>query len=632
MYKISIPIGNIKVTTQTRERYLRRWKQAGIDRVFLTSDRIFDRHRYPQIQQLFRENGAWLRSNGIEPAIWLGCTVGHGGPLVGKQECEAVADFTLMMTREGRELEGTFCPSDEKFVNAVCDYIRALADCGIDTILLDDDIRLSQHGGFCCACDIHMQRMSALCGEEVKREDLIEKVFSGKPSRYRDAWLQVQGDSLRHFTWRLRQAADEVNPGVRLALCSAHCVWDVDGTNPVELTQILAGNNPPLLRLHGAPYWSVDGDKSLGSVFEIARMLASFCNGKGFELMAEGDVYPRPRYNVPASYLELFDGVMRADGQHQGILKYMENYVSGPDYDTGYFDRHIRNQENMQKLEALFVGGANYGVRVWEKPNLMGQSDFDLGCCRDESPYPNGGVLLSRCSIPTVYTGKGICNAVFGENAREFDLDAAGEGLLLDGTAAAILTERGVDVGLASFDGFVETAVSQEWFVEQEELVSRWKGACRLAQAELKPEATVETTAETEGRIWPVTYRYENAVGQRFFVCLYDSVSLPHNSSLQYGFARQKQMISVVQWLSGKSLAVKCTGNPELYILCQQEGNALAVGLFNCFADEISPVTIELAEEYTSAQWGIREGTLTGRKVTLPQIPAFGFNFFRLEK
>ena len=631
MYKVSIPISNAKITEQTREVYLRRWKQAGIDRVFLTIDRIFDERRYPQIQQQLRENAAWLRQNGIEPAIWLGCTVGHGGPLVGQQECQAVSEFTLMTTREGRELEGTFCPADEKFIDAVCAYVRALADCDVDTILLDDDIRLSQHGGFCCACDIHMKRMSELCGEEVKREDLMEKVFTGKPSRYRDAWLQVQGDSMRNYAKRLRQAVDEVNPKVRLALCSAHCVWDVDGTNPVELTHIFAGDNPPLLRLHGAPYWSATGPKPLGAVFEIARMFASFCEGEDFDLMAEGDVYPRPRYNVPASYLELFDGVIRADGKHQGILKYMDNYVSSPEYDGGYYAFHIRNISNMEKLEQMFAGGANYGVRVWETPNMMGQADFDLSCCRDTSPYPNGGIMLTRCGIPTVYSGQGICDAVFGENAREFDLNGK-RGLLLDAAAAVILTQRGIDVGLERFGSYVNCGIGMEQFLEQNETAAHSGGECRLAKVDLRPGAVVESTAQVDGETRPVTYRYENEKSQRFFVCLFDGSSLNENSGLLHGFARQKQLQKAVQWLSGQQLAVSCLGNPELYVICRKDESGLTVGMFNCFADEIIPSVIDLAEDYTKVHWGIRKGMLEDNQVILPSIPAFGFDFFRLEK
>ena len=631
MYKISIPIGNIKITDETRDLYLRRWKAAGVDRVFLTTDRIFDQKRYPRIQQEFRKNVAWLRENGIEPAIWLGCTIGHGGPLVGQQECDAVADFTLMMTREGQELEGTFCPADEKFIDAVCAYVRALADCDVDTILLDDDIRLSQHGGFCCACDIHMKRMSELCGEEVKREDLMEKVFTGKPSRYRDAWLQVQGDSMRNYAKRLRQAVDEVNPKVRLALCSAHCVWDVDGTNPVELTHIFAGDNPPLLRLHGAPYWSATGPKPLGAVFEIARMFASFCEGEDFDLMAEGDVYPRPRYNVPASYLELFDGVIRADGKHQGILKYMDNYVSSPEYDGGYYAFHIRNISNMEKLEQMFAGGANYGVRVWETPNMMGQADFDLSCCRDTSPYPNGGIMLTRCGIPTVYSGQGICDAVFGENAREFDLNGK-RGLLLDAAAAVILTQRGIDVGLERFGSYVNCGIGMEQFLEQNETAAHSGGECRLAKGDLRPGAVVESTAQVDGETRPVTYRYENEKSQRFFVCLFDGSSLNENSGLLHGFARQKQLQKAVQWLSGQQLAVSSMGNPELYVICRKDETGLTVGMFNCFADEIIPAVIDLAEDYTKVHWGIRKGMLEDNQVILPSIPAFGFDFFRLEK
>lgn len=58
-------------------------------------------------------------------------------------------------------------------------------------------------------------------------------------------------------------------------------------------------------------------------VFEIISMCLSFCHNPNAEIVAEGDVYPRPRYHCPASYLELFDAFVRADGQCTGNMKYM---------------------------------------------------------------------------------------------------------------------------------------------------------------------------------------------------------------------------------------------------------------------------------------------------------------------
>jgi hypothetical protein len=67
--------------------------------------------------------------------------------------------------------------------------------------------------------------------------------------------------------------------------------WDIDGTNPDELSRILAGKNKPFYRLIGAPYWAVR--KSFGvylqDAVELERMESSFTRKPDVEIMAEGD-------------------------------------------------------------------------------------------------------------------------------------------------------------------------------------------------------------------------------------------------------------------------------------------------------------------------------------------------------
>ena len=52
----------------------------------------------------------------------------------------------------------------------------------------------------------------------------------------------------------------------------------------------------------------------------------------------------RLRHKTPASYLELFDMALRADGTVDGILKYVMTYYLHPDYEKGYVERHCRNK------------------------------------------------------------------------------------------------------------------------------------------------------------------------------------------------------------------------------------------------------------------------------------------------
>ena len=78
----------------------------------------------------------------------------------------------------------------------------------------------------------------------------------------------------------------------------------------------------PFICLIGAPYWSIKrdhGNSRLQNCIELHRMERSFC-GDDIEIFAEGDTFPRPRHTCPASYLELFDMAMRADGGFDGIV------------------------------------------------------------------------------------------------------------------------------------------------------------------------------------------------------------------------------------------------------------------------------------------------------------------------
>ena len=78
MYQVSVPVMNTSVTAQTREEYLRHFKACEVKRVFLVA--------YVDVYSgsvsdfaLLQENISFFEANGIEAAIWVGSTVGHGG-------------------------------------------------------------------------------------------------------------------------------------------------------------------------------------------------------------------------------------------------------------------------------------------------------------------------------------------------------------------------------------------------------------------------------------------------------------------------------------------------------------------------------------------------------------------------
>lgn len=637
MYQLSVPIMNAAVTRDTREEYLRQCKACEIKRVFMIPDtdtslgtvRDFD---------LLKENLAFFASHGIEGAVWVGETVGHGGLTHDTHASENQKDFTPLVNFNGEIRHGTKCPLDVNFQENLAKIFTRLATSGAKLILIDDDFRLSQHGkdAFCCLCDLHLERINQRCGEVLTREELRDRIFRGKPNRYRDAYLKESGDSLRALAKLLRRTVDAVDPSVGLALCSCHCIWDSDGdTDPIELTGILAGNHPPVLRLLGAPYWAVKTDKKMPAVFEIARMMASFCKDSGFELMSECDAYPRPRYHIPASLLELHDALIQADGTITTSLKYMFDYTSSPFYEKGYVERHVRDLPLLKQMGKFFADGEQIGVKNVIRPHLLRDTDCDLITPSMQSPYPTAGILMGYCAIPTTYAGEGFCRAAFGQNIQDIADEDLGGGLILDAASAILLTERGVDVGLdPDADlrrSFLQATASRLLTPDGKEKALVLNGTCKLLVTQPNPNAVPMLCGIADGENRLLCYRYENQKGQRFLVYLFDGMSLHKDSGLLQGYLAQGAVTEGVEWIARRSIPAKCPGHPQLYILCKKSEKALTVGLFNCHADSIFAPTVTLDATYKSATYLNTNGTLNGNTVTLSELPAYSFAAFRVE-
>ena len=624
------------VTCENRSRYVDLCREAGIARVFLcTNSPIFPIH------PLLEENIEYFKSEGFEVGIWTD-TIGHGVALTHIENSGDTTKFQPIVNLLGETVPYTNCPSDPEFRAFIAKHIAKLAKMGPDIVMLDDDFRMSQHGGdeLCCACEGHLKRIGEILGGSVTREELRPYVVSGKPNKYRNAWLSVQSEYLTKMAEDIRAEVNKETPNVTVCFCTAASPWNVDGLDIAKTTRIFAGDNQPVLRLTGAPYWAVKRRTyTLPATFENARALVSFVCDEGFDLMAEGDVYPRPRYTCPASYLELFDSAMRVDGGYNGILKYMFDYTAGPDFELGYLKMHNAHSAFNKELAKLFPSGANTGVRIVSRMHTMKGADLDLSAIKPQTPRPVDGAMISSCGIPTVYRGNGICNSVFGENAREYDLSELKNGTVLDSVSATILTERGVDVGLDLIGSHEAKSISFIRTNDPEFKSYISKGNVRMLKAKLTSNAEPLIFASVEGSPdAPLAYRYENANGERFLVFLFDGDSTFTSvqiavSGLWMNYVTQKALISALPWVARAPIPAYCEGNPELYLMCEKHEDSLSVALFNCFADYLTEPEITLDEEYSSIECLACEAELKGNKVILKsRLHGFESAAFRVTK
>ena len=633
MYKISIPVMNDSLTPDTWESFLKLLKDAEIERIFIVLMQLGSTEEETADALSRLSNSAkFFADNGIEPCAWIGSTIGHGAALVAPGADKLTNSEKTLVDLSGNSVSDTHCPIDEAFRKKMAHQVALIAQTGVTTVLLDDDLRLSVHGNeYCCACNEHLGLMSQYAGETVTREVLKAQAFTGKPNKYRNAWLKAQGDSLRLLCRDIRAAVDEVAPSVRVAPCSPPSVWEIDGSSTEELSRILAGNNSPLARLIGAPYWANNNAKSFSSVVELERAVSRFFKDSGIETMAEGDVYPRPSYNCPSSLLELFDGVIRADGNINGILKYMAGYTTTANYDMGYYQRHNANKSLMKGIEDIFKGKSDCGVYTPVGEHLLKDADLSLGAMTDWYTWPLAGSALGSLSIPTSYEDTGLCIALFGENARQIPLKALTKGAILDGVGASILAERGIDVGLVGEPVIEGGRVGMVSSPDEKDQATLCGQSGRFFLTKLSKKAEVLLYFTVNGKRTPLLYKYENENGQRFAVVMTDTMARHYSSNIFRGFLMQTAMTEAAEWIAGEPLPASCMGNPDLYLLCKKDEASMAVGLFNCFADSILTPTVKLDKPYSSVTFVGCDGRLDGDTVYInAPIPAYQFAAFEV--
>ncbi|MBQ9946239.1 MAG: hypothetical protein IJO68_06920 [Clostridia bacterium] len=619
MYTVAVPITNKNVTRFSPEMVYEELRKLDAGRVFLAIDRyVAEEKSRVELFSTLEKNCRFFKEKGYEVGVWIWAFMFSDSP------------YRCMKSLSGKDYPENMCPSDGEFLEFAASFVCDMARAGVDIIMYDDDLRYGFLGDEpACVCDGHMKLISDIVGEEVTREFIREKVYSGGRNKYRDAYIKANGEFFRRFAHRMREALDSVNPDIRMGACSCMSSWDLDGVQAQELAVIFAGKTKPFVRLIGAPYWAAAGGwgNSLQDVIELSRMECAWMKKADIEIFSEGDVYPRPRTSCPSSYLECFDIALRAAGCTDGILKYGLDYNSSPCYEQGYAIRHMKNRGIYEEVEKYFSGKECVGVRVYEYPEKLRAAQFREKINIENMFFSLAARTLSYNSIPTVYEGTGITGAAFGENARHLPLNVLSDGLILDISASEILSSRGVDTGV-SFYGEKISAGAYEEFTGRRDRIGTY--GLKLCDISLDKNAEVLSFTEVNGRKIPVSFRYENSLGQRFFVlnCYTDI----NNTYILKHYERNRQYTENILWLSGRALPVSVSGHPALYIMVKEGKDGLSVGLWNLFADEIISPQLYIRDSYRCVNFINTDGRLCGNKLLLNDIPAFGFAAFELLK
>ncbi len=630
-YETIVPIYGEFFQRAGRETIVAQLREAGASRVFLAQGAYLmveeDKRR---MLDILRDNINYLQAEGFEVGVWLWSFM----------EAQP-STFTKIVDSNGDTLESYCCPADPAFVAYATEYLASIAALHPSMILFDDDYRFGHlSGGMACLCEHHMADIQARLGEPVSREELVKKAFTGEGNRYRDAYMASMGDSLRGFAAAVRARVDQVDPDVRVGVCSCITSWDTDGIKMTEIAEILAGNTKPYLRNIGAPYWAAQRawHHNLATVLEVERLEASWRGDYVGEMVSEGDTFPRPRHVCPAAYLEMFDIAMGTEPNLDGIQKYMLDYVSSAAMETGYLRAHNRERAHREAVRGAFEGKTAVGVRVYEAREKFAAMELDADEPDNEKMqnllFSKAAAFCVQNSLPTIYEGTDTVGIAFGENAKYLPAEALDNGLILDATAALILARAGVDVGIdMDAPDYRDLPLSR---------LKEWKQMCHPLEehfsvenedTRVEPQAVIplplraacrveSTFLPEDGECVPTSYTYENSRGQRFLVLLSDSYDLlPYNYR---SYMRQAQLVRFAAWVK-HPLPAMVTGHPDLYIRCSREGNRLSVLLLNLSIDVVEAPLVELDGKACALRPVVGDASVEGDGTTvrLSDIAAF---------
>lgn len=640
--KTVIPIPHRVLEINGAECYLPILKQCNCSEILISID---SEESFEFMETRAEEVKAFcdkFHEAGIETSIWIHPTL----------FLITFKEYEHLLTIKGKENIHKWCPLDDEYCRDAARYIALVAKhTGTKRICLEDDFRMQfPHDAAFCFCKHHMKFYSDYIGRPVTREEMAEHL-DGTPNIYREAWVKGLQAGLVKLAKVLREAVDTVDPEIEIIFATGPANCGADGTDLFELIEILKGKHETATaRLSGAPYWQ-EGHyltRNLMAAVELERYTALKCKQKGIIGMAEGDCHPRPRHIVPAAHLECFHTALLFDGNCPKILKYMIDYGASADYEEGYTNAHIKNLPLYDKIEELIKDTELVGFNPVE--------DFSLQAYTHRlNPIPENEAFESCVrnfcadnALPTAHE-KGGVNILFGDRARKIDLELLKNGSIIDLVAAKALMERGVDVGLISFEDLVFPG-GKEHFVDENRNVNialsfdaaaiTVNHAAKIQSHFLPHFTKVRTHSVKSGTLCtePIisSYLYENQEGLKFLVCNFDAsqCSTHHtNHGVFTNYCRERLIFKNYEWLHGSKLDAYCAAHPWLYTMVRKNDRKCVVGLWNYFADDIDLPVIELGDSYANARFLNCDGKLENNKVTLTSgLGAYKFCFIELTK
>jgi hypothetical protein len=598
-----------------------------------------DREYYRQFGNFLLEVKNKLSNTDIQVGWWCMPTLETGKSpfqkITGIDGCVSEVDFIAS------------CPLDEKFRDVFAQNIALVADIAKPFIIkMEDDYKIGGHGPvkFGCFCPLHLKEFAKRTGKEYSREELF-KIFSSvtpESIQLRRQWGELSRDTLADFARSAREKIDEVSPETRISLCQSG-MSGFDGDFTEAVASAFAGKTKPLVRVYGSAYSS---DAAGDIPFALFNVLYSKQNlPEHFELIHESDPYPHTRFFMSAAKLKCLMGVAFSYGMNDSFILATQ-FLDDPLEESGYNAMVQAESKRFSTLRNEVRDCRPIGCEICHSPWSHITVPYDSWTAGRASLNPWIGVL-GKLGIPySVKPGKvkmlGGHYASFLSDDEVKDL--LSKGVMMDGEAACILSQRGFGdlIGAeatpgqeakfcfekieedAGFEGIKGRLMYNFMFAIAG---TEGKGFCKMVP---HPQTkTLTSLIDPAGNaVMPGMIRFENSLGGRVVITAY---KLQENltSSSVFNYRKKEIVRQSIEWLGRETLPIYVKNLPNIFCIfnrSQTENKAIAT-LINLCSDSASEVELLVSDEWNGSrvdvlndkgEWNPLKVTIANGSVIIP--------------
>ncbi len=590
--------------------------------VIVDTEEFFHGHPTPQIAAEYSKNLLRLKAALAEVGIAysLNPWVSRGHEDRCRQGAATVPGIQTVVHADGTQATCVACVLSPAWRDNLRAVWKVYAKTQPHVLWIEDDIR--DFGAHECFCPLHLERFARQIGQTVTRAQVSQALLTpGQPHPWRAAWLAMRAEATLEVLRMLSEVIREVSPATHIGLMSSgprnHCR---EGRDWMKVADALGAT--PAHPIYSRPcmgnYWEWGPPRGLYFSQDLIK-ITRHCLPLGTIDQSELESVPFSRYSKSVAFTVAQLAISYAYGCRGTTVNIFDHLGTPMEAEPHYGKMLAAKKEFLNAVaEKAQLPGVLRGVGLVHRKTAscvkhLAAGDGPAALAEDGHPALEA---FEAAGIPTTYDASAVV-FLTGQQPRALEdaeiRELLRHGLFLDGTAAAILSERGfaADLGLQ----YIQEPRPLEKlgaFAAEEFANATFGGSPRLYMSAQLPQvdysakfallqpdsrATVVSTLvdpDTQP-VHPAMLAFENAAGGRVVIHAWDYASTIGPLGVSFHSpARQRQLQSVVRWLfrNQAPLLVHGDGAWPLALRKDTEGGTL-LGFFNLSLDPWPGVEFE---------------------------------------